>query len=151
AGLLADARGNRGVYLDEDDLDIDLAALIEEARETSGAEADQDVRSVLVYRGDGSASRQHEEGNLVRVSFAEGPDVTLRASDQTALWGGVCTVRSADDEYRAELDPTQGSGQSGRRPAPELPSPAFAMTERDPHLDRCGSRSFRCRGAAGGS
>lgn len=86
AGLLADARGNRGVYLDEDDLDIDLDALIEEAREASGAEADQDVRSVLVYRGDGSASRQHEEGNLVRVSFAEGPDVTLRASDQTALW-----------------------------------------------------------------
>lgn len=85
-GILSDTRGNRGAYLDPDDLDLDLDALIAEARAASDAQEDQDVRSVLVYRGDGSAERDHEEGNLVQVSFAEGPSVTLRVSDRTVLW-----------------------------------------------------------------
>ena len=85
-GILSDARGTSGVYIDEDALDLDLDAAIEEARGASDAEPDQDVRAVLVYRGDGSEAREHEEGNLVQVSFSGGPDVTLRAADLTVLW-----------------------------------------------------------------
>lgn len=85
-GVLSDARDNSGVYIDEDALDLDVDAAIEEARGASDAEPDQDVRTVLVYRGDGSEARAHEEGNLVQVSFSGGPDVTLRAADLTVLW-----------------------------------------------------------------
>ncbi|SLM91112.1 DUF1707 SHOCT-like domain-containing protein [Brevibacterium yomogidense] len=74
-----------GVYLDEDSLDVDLDAAIEEARGASDAGPDQDVRSVLIYRGDGSAERAGEEGNLLQVSFSGGPDVTLRAANLTVL------------------------------------------------------------------
>ena len=85
-GILSDARDNSGVYIDEDALDLDVDAAIEEARGASDAEPDQDVRTVLVYRGDGSEARAHEEGNLVQVSFSGGPDVTLRAADLAVLW-----------------------------------------------------------------
>ncbi|SMY11993.1 DUF1707 SHOCT-like domain-containing protein [Brevibacterium jeotgali] len=85
-GILSEARDNSGVYIDEDALDLDVDAAIEKARGASDAEPDQDVRMVLVYRGDGSEARAHEEGNLVHVSFSGGPDVTLRASDLTVLW-----------------------------------------------------------------
>ena len=85
-GVLSDARDNSGLYIDVDALDLDVDAAIDKARGASDAEPDQDVRIVLVYRGDGSEARAHEEGNLVQVSFSGGPDVTLRAADLTVLW-----------------------------------------------------------------
>lgn len=39
----------------------EVPALNEEAREATGAEAEQEVRSVLLDRGDGTAARQHRE------------------------------------------------------------------------------------------
>ncbi|HLS33478.1 MAG TPA: hypothetical protein VK039_07805, partial [Brevibacterium sp.] len=84
-GVLSEARDASGVYLDEEALDLDPAAAIEEAREASDAEPDQEVRSLLVYRGDGSPEREGEEGNLVQVSFSGGPAVTLRADDLSVL------------------------------------------------------------------
>lgn len=84
-GILSDARDNSGVYIDEAALDLDVDVAIEEARGASDAEPDQDVRTVIVYRGDGSKARAHEEGNLVQVSFSGGPDVTLRAADLTVV------------------------------------------------------------------
>lgn len=84
-GILSDARDNSGIYIDEDGLDLDVDAAIEEARGASDAEPDQNVRTVLVYRGDGSADHDGEDGNLVQVSFSGGPDVTLRAADLTVL------------------------------------------------------------------
>lgn len=85
-GVLSEASDASGVHIDQEALDLDPAAAIEEARAASDAEPDQEVRTILVYRGDGSQEREGEEGNLVQVSFSGGPDVTLRADDLTVLW-----------------------------------------------------------------
>lgn len=85
-GVLSEASGASGVHVDQAALDLDPTAAIEVARAASGAEPDQEVRAILVYRGDGSQEREGEEGNLVQVSFSGGPDVTLRAADLTVLW-----------------------------------------------------------------
>jgi hypothetical protein len=108
AGTLAEAHGGSGVYLDEEvdggagdggaganeadadgadaELrDVDVEGLIEEARSSADMTDDRDFRRVLVYRGDGSPDDSNEDGILVEVVFAQGPSVTLRASDSTVL------------------------------------------------------------------
>lgn len=87
AGTLAEAQGGSGVYLDEDSdiRDVDVEGLIEEARSSADMTEDRDISRVLVYRGDGSPDDGNEDGILVEVVFAQGPSVTLRASDSTVL------------------------------------------------------------------
>ncbi|GAA4282537.1 hypothetical protein GCM10022261_00680 [Brevibacterium daeguense] len=85
AGILSDAHGSIDSFLEPVELDIDPAAAIAKAREVLGGEGDGDVRTVIVFQGDGTERDGGESGPLIEVVFSAGSRVTLRADDLSVV------------------------------------------------------------------